>query len=98
MPEEPKAAGTSTEIVLKWLFGQPFCNVVLIMIFCSIAWFGHYAVTIAVPSHLKMIQQVYETLDKNHQTEQTEMMIMYDKWMDRIDKIKSGSSTETYGK
>jgi hypothetical protein len=81
---DQKATGNATEIALKWMFGQPFNNVMLIAIFSGIAWFAHYSVTIAVPSHLKMIQQGYESLDKTHHAERSEMRLMYDKWFDRI--------------
>lgn len=82
--ESTKDKGTPTEIAVRWMFGQPFNNVMLIAIFSGIAWFAHYSVTVAVPSHLKMIQQGYETLDKAHQTERHEMRAMYDKWFDRV--------------
>ena len=81
---DTKVTGTSTEIALKWLFGQPFNNVMLIAIFAGLAWSGHYCVTIAIPAHLQQIQQGYETIDKAHQIERSELRSMYDKWFDRV--------------
>ena len=83
MPDsEPK--GTTTELAIKWVFGQPFNNVMLIAIFAGIAWISHYCITIAIPSHLKMIQQGYETINTSNQLERHEMRAMYDKWFDRV--------------
>ena len=96
MPDsEHKSGGTPTDRALTWVFGQPFNNVMLIAIFSGIAWFAHYSVTIAVPAHLKMIQQGYESLDQNHFTERHEMRAMYDKWFDRVADLEKRQHTGT---
>lgn len=73
-----------TESVIRWLAGQPFNNVLLISILASVAWGMRYSITIAIPAHLEQIQNGYETLDKAHQIERSEMRSMYDKWFDRV--------------
>jgi hypothetical protein len=75
----------ATEIAVRWLFGQPFNNVLLIAILGAIAWGTRYGVTTAIPAHLKQIQDGYEMLDQSHKDERGELTKIYDKWFDRIE-------------
>jgi hypothetical protein len=81
---EQRVSGTPTEIAIRWMFGQPFNNVMLIAIYLSLAWGARYCAMEAVPAHLQMIQKGYESLEKSHQDERNEMRSMYDKWFDRV--------------
>lgn len=61
----------------EWLLGQPFNNVLLIMILFAIAWLGYYGLTTAIPSHLRAIQDGYERLEDRHREERTNTLSTY---------------------
>ncbi len=83
---------TVTTRALDWVAGQPFNNVLLIAIFLSIGWIGHYSMTNAIPRHLEQIQKGYESLTESHRDERERTMQMYDRWMDRTDTNLDGKS------
>jgi hypothetical protein len=70
--------------VIQWAAGQPFNNVLLLLILFAIAWSARFAVTVAIPIHLKQIQEGYESLQKSHREERESALKTYDKWVDRI--------------
>jgi hypothetical protein len=81
--------------VVAWGAGQPFNNVLLLLILFSIAWSGRFVVTIAIPMHLKQIQDGYQSLqnshkeerekeEKLHREERESALKTYDKWVDRL--------------
>jgi hypothetical protein len=72
-----------TSRALDWVAGQPFNNVLLIAIFLSIGWIGHYSMTTAIPAHLEQIQNGYESLHESHRDERERTQQMYDRWMNR---------------
>jgi len=83
------------ELAARWLFGQPFTNVLLVALLSVTGWLGQYTITKAIPEHLSTIQQGYESLESSHvderqltqqrfEQERTMRIQMYDKWMDRI--------------
>jgi len=80
--------------IIEWAAGQPFNNVLLIVILTSIGWIGHYSMTIAIPSHLKQIQDGYQSLDVSHQKERQQTLETYDRWVDRLaaKKIQDAAS------
>lgn len=61
----------------EWLLGQPFNNVLLILILFAIAWLGYYGLTTAIPAHLKAIQEGYERLEDRHREERTNTLSAY---------------------
>ena len=61
----------------EWLLGQPFNNVLLILILFAIAWLGYYGLTTAIPAHLKAIQDGYERLEYRHREERTNTLSAY---------------------
>ncbi len=66
---------------VEWMLGQPFNNVLLFSILAAIAWTGHYCVTVAIPAHLKIIQEGYEKIEESHRNERVETMKIYDRWL-----------------
>jgi hypothetical protein len=81
--------------VISWAAGQPFNNVLLLAILLSIAWSGRFLVTVAIPVHLKQIQDGYQSLqnshkeerereEKLHREERESVLRTYDKWVDRV--------------
>lgn len=84
MAVDQRLNSNAADAAVKWLFGQPFNNVLLIAILVSIGWGTHYGVTTAIPAHLKQIQDGYELLDKSHTIERAELTKIYDKWFDRL--------------
>jgi len=80
MTDESKA---TTARVLDWVAGQPFNNVLLIAIFLSIGWIGHYSMTVAIPKHLDQIQKGYESITESHREERERTLHLYDRWMNR---------------
>lgn len=74
------------EKFVGWAFGQPFNNVILLLILAAGAWGGRYFVTEAVPLHLKQIQDGYERLTKSHETERERTLQTYDKWLGILTK------------
>ena len=91
--KDDRAKDTKTHII-EWVAGQPFNNVLLIVIVASIGWIGHYSMTIAIPSHLKQIQDGYQSLDVSHQKERQQTLETYDRWIDRLaaKKIQDAAS------
>ena len=81
MPEETKTIWSQ---LISWGAGQPFNNVLLLLCLASFAWCANFTVTIAIPMHLKQIQEGYQSIDSSHRKEREEALRMYDKWMDRI--------------
>jgi hypothetical protein len=65
---------------IKWLSGQTFNNVMLACILIAIGWGTRYAITEAIPAHLKTIQTGYESIDKAHREERKDTRDMYDRW------------------
>lgn len=95
-----------TIAILNWLSGQPFNNVLLLAIFTAIGWGAHYAMTVAVPSHLKQIQEGYKAVisdvHSKHESERASLQMereriieTYDKWFDRIEKRDSNVAKST---
>ncbi len=61
----------------EWLFGQPFNNVLLILILFAIGWLGYYGLTTAIPAHLRAIQDGYERLEDSHREERSATLNTY---------------------
>lgn len=61
----------------EWLLGQPFNNVLLILILFAIAWLGYYGLTTAIPAHLRAIQDGYERLENSHREERANTLNTY---------------------
>ena len=72
------------ELIVRWVAGQSFNNVLLILILVSIGWLGWFGLTKAIPEHLRQIQTGYESLEKSHAKERSEAIRMYDKWFERM--------------
>lgn len=53
-----------------WLYKQGVSTVLLILIFGALCWFGHYAVTTAIPQHLQQIQDGYEKIQSGFERSQ----------------------------
>lgn len=69
--------------VVSWAAGQPFNNVLLLAILGAIMWGGWFAMTTALPSHLKQIQTGYEALTNAHREERKELRETYGQWMQK---------------
>lgn len=84
--DKHETTNQKTDIKAKaadWLLGQPFNNVLLVSILFAIGYGFHYAITIAVPAHLQMIQQGYREMEQSHKEERAQIMQMYDRWVNR---------------
>lgn len=81
MPDDKQDLKT---IAVQWATGQPFNNVLLIAIFCGGAYAGHYLMTVAIPSHLKQIQDGYERIEESHKADRQLIIEQYDKWFQSI--------------
>lgn len=79
MTDESKQNLTSQ--VVSWAAGQPFNNVLLLAILGAIMWGGWFAMTTAIPSHLRQIQEGYESLTDAHREERKELRDTYGQWM-----------------
>lgn len=92
---DESAKSSAIDKIICWAAGQPFNNVLLLLILGGGAWL----VIDRVPVHLNMIQngyrEVIETANKQHADERKEMMdnhreerersqLFYDKLMDRV--------------
>ena len=79
-------------MAVQWATGQPFNNVLLIAIFCGGAYAAHYLMTVAIPSHLKQIQEGYERIEESHKADRELIIRQYDKWFDSVIRTKEDST------
>lgn len=70
--------------LVDWAAGQPFNNVLLLGLLFAVGWLGWYGITVAIPTHLRMIQAGYQSLDEAHEKERLKTIETYDKWIDRL--------------
>lgn len=70
--------------ITEWATSQSFNNILLCAILMAIGWGGWYAITTAIPAHLRMIQTGYETIIEEHRAERGRIIDAYDNWIDRI--------------
>lgn len=64
-------APNNAEVSIKdrfviWMFQQGTSTVLLVLLTCVVTYFGYYAMTTAIPQHLKTIQEGYEKQEANH--------------------------------
>lgn len=59
-PGDIPANTTIYQLLSRWLFRQGFNDVLLFAILATISYLGYYALTNAIPSHLKIIQEGYD--------------------------------------
>lgn len=89
----------------NWLNAQNFNNLLLLAIIGLIAYGGRYAITIAIPEHLRTIQQGYEKIEETssqerakmeeaHSKERKEAIETYDKWFERFISTKAAKVGE----
>lgn len=95
MSEEP-SKGT-TDKILSWVAGQPFNNVLSLILVCAVIYGGWYALTTAIPEHLKQIQSGYERLNDVHSAERERTVQTYDKWIQHFvgDARKSNNTANS---
>jgi len=63
---EPEPRG-DISTAIKWLSGQPFNNVLVMILISMVGWLGYYSITTAIPAHLKQIQDGYERIEAIHE-------------------------------
>lgn len=81
MSEDPKPVVSQ---ILSWASGQPFNNVLLLLILGTFAYSLWFAMNQVIPSHLNQIQKGYESLVESHKDERERTILTYDKWVDRM--------------
>ncbi len=89
MTDEGKADIKSQ--IVSWAAGQPFNNVLLAAILGCMLWGTYFAMTTALPQHLKQIQDGYRELSDLHREERKELRETYDQWMQRAGAKESNT-------
>ena len=80
MSQPQQDTTTLGTLAARWLFGQPFTNVLLVAHLACVAWIAYYGITQAIPAHLKAIQEGYLTIEEHHSAERKYTLEMFDKW------------------
>lgn len=96
----PAVTNTNTNLVtlvMSWASGQPFNNVMLMAIFSALCWITYFAVTVAIPAHMKQIQEGYEKLEKGNMEERQQTIEVYDKWFERMERYQDDSKRDKAG-
>ena len=57
-----------------WLFSQGVSTVLLFAILIAVGYLGNYALTTAVPAHLKTIQDGYREIQAENKVQQKELL------------------------
>ena len=78
---------------VDWITGQSFNNVLLLCILVSGGWAIRFAITEAIPTHIREIQHGYEQLHDRHMQERETIRTQFDQWLDRILEKKLGESS-----
>ena len=69
------------------------------MILASFAWFAHHSITVAVPAHLRQIQEGYEDVIESDREERRAIREQHDAWLDRIigehSNVRRGNAVAT---
>lgn len=78
----------ATKGVIDWAKGQPFTNVLLTAIFAAGCWFVYFGLNVAIPQHIKSINDAQEKLEASHREERLETVQTYDKWVGQIVELK----------
>jgi hypothetical protein len=85
----------ATKGLVDWAKGQPFTNVLLTAIFCAGCWFVYFALNVAIPQHIKTLNDSAERIHTSHREERTETVKMYDKWNSQIFELKREAQQAT---
>jgi len=72
------------ELAVGWLTGQSFNNVLLACILIGGSYGLYYGLTVAIPGHLKQIQEGYERIQASDKEERRELREQYDSWISRM--------------
>lgn len=87
--------------LVNWAIGQPLTNQLLVAILLAIGFGGRWAATVAIPAHLKQIQDGYRDLatemQDRHQTERAEAIRTYDRWIEWIREDNASRKGKTVG-
>lgn len=82
------------ELVIRWLAGQPFTNVLLATGFGAFCWVFYHLITVTIPVVYDRQEQFLKQMTDQHREERTEMstrhqaereqtLRTYDKWLNR---------------
>lgn len=85
----------ATKGLVDWAKGQPFTNVLLTAIFGAGCWFVWFALNVAIPQHIKTLNESQERLESSHREERTETTKTYDKWVSQIVELKREAQQAT---
>ena len=72
------------QLAAEWASGQPFTNVLLVALLGMIGWLGYYSLTVAIPEHLKQIQEGYERIEADDRADRGVIRDQYEKWLEKI--------------
>lgn len=80
--------------IIEWLKGQPFNNLLTLLLLAMIAWLGWYGVTQAIPQHLSTIQAGYERIEASHTKQLESQEKAFDRALDRIASKQQPAAAE----
>jgi hypothetical protein len=85
----------ATKGLVDWAKGQPFTNVLLTAIFAAGCWFFYFGLNVAIPSHIKSINDSHERIEASHKNEREKTIETYDKWVGQIVELKREAQQAT---
>lgn len=81
----PTIVGIVHEII-EYVKGQPFNNVLVMLVLFVNGYCGYYLINYGVPAHLKMIQEGYERINMQHSDELKRLEQSFDRAIEIMDK------------
>lgn len=87
MPEEEKKTETMAHVLsvlAEWLKGQPFNNVMSIVLIAMIGGIGYHVVNDVIPQERMAIQGMAEQIEAQHTKQIERITASFDRTLDRV--------------